>query len=255
MNTKRIAAIFTVLALLASPVWADWMPGDGHKMHFPQLPDPFGWDVDITTDYVFDDWKCSDSGPVSDIHFWISWNDDFVGQIAQVWAEIWTDVPVGGDPDPNVTWSHPGGRLWQGVFNPSQFIVGPPETGDQGWISPNFTQPQWNRPDHQQYFQVNIPQIDDPFLQEEGTIYWLGLHIIPTNLGPMAGWKTSQDHFQDDAVYRFGGWKELRDPDFNGPNFGQSLDMAFVITIPEPATLGLLAMGFVGVFAFPRRRD
>ena len=24
---------------------ADWVPADGHKMHYPQLPDEAGWDV------------------------------------------------------------------------------------------------------------------------------------------------------------------------------------------------------------------
>lgn len=27
------------------PALADWNPGDGHKMHFPQLPDEDGWNV------------------------------------------------------------------------------------------------------------------------------------------------------------------------------------------------------------------
>ncbi len=93
---------------------------------------------------------------------------------------------------------------------------------------------------------MNIPQIANPFIQEEGTIYWLGLHIVPVNVGPEAGWKTSLDHWNDDAAYYYTDWNELVDP-----ITGESLDMAFVITIPEPATLLLLA---VAALAWRRTR-
>ncbi|MEZ6319424.1 MAG: PEP-CTERM sorting domain-containing protein, partial [Phycisphaerales bacterium] len=93
-----------------------------------------------------------------------------------------------------------------------------------------------------------IEQIADPFYQEAGTIYWLDLSVI--TLDPLArvGWKTSLDHFEDDAVWSVAGlgWQELFDP-FNG----QSLDLAFVIT-PEPATAVLLGVGTV--LACRRRR-
>jgi len=47
--------------------------------------------------------------------------------------------------------------------------VDPPNTGNQGWLAPSFTQPQFNTDDHNQYYQVNIPQIDNPFIQEDLT--------------------------------------------------------------------------------------
>ena len=51
-----------------------WRPGDRHKMHFPQLPDESGWDVRATRPVVLgDDWRCSETGWVKDIHFWGSW--------------------------------------------------------------------------------------------------------------------------------------------------------------------------------------
>ncbi|MCJ7578787.1 MAG: hypothetical protein MUO91_10085, partial [candidate division Zixibacteria bacterium] len=47
-----------------------------HKMHFPQLPDLEGWDVyAVYPKTLADDWKCSATGPVTDIHFWGSWKD------------------------------------------------------------------------------------------------------------------------------------------------------------------------------------
>ena len=84
------------------------------------------------------------------------------------------------------------------------------------------------------------------------------------------GWKTSQDHFMDDAVFTDvvnidglypgdvvpGGpagatapyWRELIDL-----RTGESLDLAFVIT-PEPATMSLLVIGGIGVLARRRKR-
>lgn len=247
MHMTKVLAVFAVLALIAAPVGADWDPVQAAK--WVQMPDPLGWDVDVTTDYVFDDWQCWGTGPVSDAHFWISWQADNIGQIDQVLLEIWDDVPAGADPNTDITYSHPGVRLWQGGFDPSQFTVRPAGGGDQGWLAPSFTQPEWNRPDHVEFFQLNIPKIDDPFIQQKGEVYWLGLHILPAAglPQPMAGWKTSLDHWNDDAAYYYGGWKELVDP-----LTGESLDMAFVLT-PEPGTIVLVLLGVVGMLAVSRR--
>ena len=66
-------------ALLLPPVArADWIPGDYHKMHFPQLPDSDGWDVsmmgrqesgggDNNTQILADNWKCTETGLVDDV--------------------------------------------------------------------------------------------------------------------------------------------------------------------------------------------
>ena len=66
------------------------------------------------------------------------------------------------------------------------------------------------------------------------------------------GWKTSQNHWNDDAVWPSVSalqvtWHELRDPITQ-----ESLDLAFVITA-EPATLGLLLLG--GLALLRRRRS
>jgi hypothetical protein len=91
------------------------------------------------------------------------------------------------------------------------------------------------------YWQVNIQDIVNPFVQTRDTIYWLEIHIIPntSDTPPMFGWKTSLQHWNDDAVYDEldEDWIEMFDP-----VTGVSLDMAFVIT-PEPMTIMLLAAG------------
>ena len=236
-----IVIVLGVTAFLAGPAAGFWVEDMGHKMHFPQHPDPDGWDVNISSQLCFvgDDWECSQSGPVADIHLWASWRQDDVGQINGIRAQIYTNVP-GTATDP----SHPGNLLWTGAFGPDMFSIHQPATGDQGWLDP--CSGTWNRPDHQGYFQINIPKIKDPFIQKQGDIYWL---VLQANTTGELGWKTSNDHFMDDAAYQSAAgaaWQELIDP-LNG----QSLDLAFVIT-PEPATLVVLALG--SLLALRRRR-
>ncbi len=66
--------IFVSICLLAVvSVMASWVPGYAHKMHFPQLPDPQGWDIAFDAHRIADDWQCSESGLVTDIHLWVSY--------------------------------------------------------------------------------------------------------------------------------------------------------------------------------------
>ncbi len=56
----------------------DWNPDDGHKMHWPQLPDlgTSGIDVDMSQFFFADDFMCRATGSIDDIHFWGSFRDD-----------------------------------------------------------------------------------------------------------------------------------------------------------------------------------
>jgi len=212
---------------------ADWKPGDGHKMHYPQLPDPFGWDVDATyvesiwpQNCLADDWMCSESGPVTDIHFWGSWLGDNIGTITTFVIAIHADIPA--DP-PSIPYSRPGLTLWERTFYPDDWVVAGPLEGPQGWYDPGegFYIPE----NHFLYWQYNIEHIEDPFIQEDGTIYWLSISAIvaPESPQPRWGWKSSTDHWNDDAVH--GLWYELDWVDlYEPPDFGTSLDLAFVIT-------------------------
>lgn len=226
-----LALVGTILSLViasSTVVLADWVPDDGHKMHYPQFPDPFGWDIDFHDMELADDWGCSETDSVEDIHFWISWLGDMVpvDDIPWIRVSIWSNYA--GPP------SRPNVLLWSRTFYSGQFVVAGPFEGDQGFYWPSW--PDWVRPDHYLYFQINIKDISDPFFQEEGTIYWLSIampfYYYPEGLG----WKTSLDHFMDAAVY---GWP----PDWwmlVDPITGEQLDLAFVITggpLEPPDTL------------------
>ncbi|MFO0974548.1 MAG: hypothetical protein U1A27_14080 [Phycisphaerae bacterium] len=246
LTLRAIALVGIGLACLAPGARADWNPGDAYKMHYPQLPNPSGWDVDFTfPQFLADDWRCTQTGPVSDVHFWFSFHEDRVVPVQSIHLSIHSDIPA----DATHPFSRPGDLLWERDFSTisSGVIIRPYGTGVQGWYEPKAPAPNWVFPDHNQFFQANIVNIPQPFIQDVGTIYWLDISVVlgtdPTGQPGQAGWKTSLDHFNDDAVWAHfqpGApfvWNELRDPITQ-----QSLDLAFVIT-PEPSVIGLLGLG------------
>jgi len=253
MNTFRLSAAFLALSFVAlAPAWADWNIGDPYKMHYPQLPDPNGWDVNSTYYIgVADDWLCTGSGPVTDIHAWFSWRGDQDATPEFVHVQIWSD-------DRSGQFSKPGQPLWHKDFSAEDpnLKVRFWGQGDQGWYDPSTGS--FVQHDHQNIFQLNV--LIDPteaFVQEQGNIYWLELSVkFPLGTPPniQVGWKTSiSPQFEDDAVWReitmgAPNWREIREP-----ITGKSLDMAFVIT-PEPNTLVLLLGAGLMVLALRRLR-
>jgi hypothetical protein len=177
-----------------------------------------------------DGWQCNVTGDVSDVHFWYSWAEDQVGEIGIIHTSIYDNVP--GSP------STPGSLLWTEDFVSVDFSTRLYGTGDQGYWDPvEAGVPH----DHVNYYQCNIIGTANPFTQVQGEIYWLSLSIeVRDPISTHIGWKTSLDHFMDDAVVNnTGSWAELRDPITM-----DSLDLAFVIT-PEPASLIMLASGLM----------
>lgn len=251
---KIIATIMAVgtLMFLANPALADWFENDPHKMHEPQLPDPDGWDVRFDDPLIVlaDDWRCSATGPVSDIHFWLSSREDNPFAIEKIHVSIHKD-------DRTAAFSKPGELLWERDFNRDEFTVREEIPSLQGWFDPSFTDPPSPTPnDHQLYFQANIEGIPDPFTQEEGNIYWLDLSVAalsPNGERTQLGWKTSRTLFEDHPVWSTnidpGATPEWRPIDFPGEPF----NLAFVIT-PEPGTTTMLLGAAVGLLAWASRR-
>lgn len=252
MNIHKLISIVSTLMLLAVAAQADWDIGDPHKMHYPQLPDPDGWNVKVDgPNVVADDFRCTEDGLITEVHFWGSWIDDRFGNIDLVHLSIHTD-------DRSGEYSKPGGLLWETNFDRSNFTLrkwGPYDPDRrQGFYDPYPQDPLIAPQNHGQTWQVNV-KIPEAiaFEQKKGEIYWLDIHVVsdwivgqPT---PQFGWKTSLDHFEDDAVYedQSGAWQELIDP-----LSGVSMDMAFVI-VPEPSAITMIVVTAAG-FIFVRRR-
>jgi uncharacterized repeat protein (TIGR01451 family) len=222
----------------AAYVHATEEPWPNHKMHFPQLPNPEGWDVVATMGYdmhpgivTADDFMCTESGRITDIHLWGSWLYDMEMPIQGFFLSIHDNIP--GPP-----YSMPGAELWSAHV--TDFEVVPEGQGMQGWYDP-FA-PWWEYPNHQLYFRYDITNIPEPFCQDSGTIYWLnvmadigppGYMGFPFPEPPLWGWKTSLEHYEDDAVWAVWtppvyDWIPLEDP-----NTGMTLDLSFVITGEE----------------------
>jgi hypothetical protein len=200
-----------------------------------------------------DDWACSESGYVDDIHVWFAWEDDQVGQIDEISIAIMPDnsgAPGGG----------PGNVLWYGHIPLSMptFTISPYGSGDQGWYDPYFLM-RVEPNDHRSIYQLDLEGIDAfmqnyedqrAFYQEAGTTYWLGI-ILESASGGSMGWVTSQQHFGGNAhnMYFLGGptWRSMTDPVTGG-----ALDLAFVVA-PEPGTLVLLALAGWGLLGSRRR--
>lgn len=280
--------------VLAPAARADWMPGDGHKMHYPQLPDPNGWDVAFYSDWyppcpgpgpcigpgiicdeLADDWKCDGTGAVEDIHFWVSMNGDHNEPepvpftITSFRATIYGNIPA--DPaDPN-PYSRPDRNdlKWERMFGEDEIQVRHWDSSPQAWFEPATNEV--IEGDHEHIYQVNIEKIDNAFVQQDGTIYWLeiaSVEAVDIAGGEVdLGWKTAvlqgnpPRNFMDDAVYHYYDDMHTIDHPEEPPISryeplelgGHSRDFAFVIT-PEPATLALLGLGAGALLARRRRR-
>jgi hypothetical protein len=237
---KALVGIFVCMLLIgtASIVTADWDEGEGFKMHFPQLPDVDGFDVDWGYWFLGDDWKCTETGTVDDIHFWLSWFFDDPMTIDEIYVSIWSNNPEGPGG-----YSQPLELLWERAFTPTQFVMRQYGSGNQRWMMPwGEIIPQY----HNLIFQINIVGIDDPFEQIEGEVYWLVIKMPFTTINTV-GWKNTENYYMDHAV-----WSE--EPGSGEWQMIDGIDFAFVITGdtgPEPECCLVIDEMWGGFFDSP----
>ncbi|MEN6307862.1 MAG: GEVED domain-containing protein [Anaerohalosphaeraceae bacterium] len=192
---KRIFFALVFMPLLSMIAVGDWISTDGHKMHYPQLPNPNGWDVCLGPMTIADDFQCSQTGPITEIHFWISWKNNLRDNVTDWYVAIYEDI--------NGT---PGQPLWK--LEKAQIQLLDQEGDLQGWLCPCYPDPAlWFLPDnHTTASQVNITEIENPFKQELGKRYWLVLHLFcpyaeSNAIQAEAGWKTAFQHYAKSALW------------------------------------------------------
>ncbi len=244
---KKVLVFATAALCLAVPVFspADWFP-DNPDTKWAQLPDldPTGIDVNCSpmpVDFVLaDDFECRQTGPLTGIHIWGSWLDDFVPDPSAVGftLSIHADIPA---DQSGLGYSTPGELLWMREFMPGEFMVFPWAEGIlEGWLDPPEA---YFFPADTICWQYNFTVPEPEAFVQEGqpdspVVYWLDVKAFPLDSGALFGWKTSLEHWNDDAV-----WGSGQEP-YAGPWFemiyppmhelaGQSIDLAFALTGPQ----------------------
>ncbi|HRZ36331.1 MAG TPA: PEP-CTERM sorting domain-containing protein [Candidatus Paceibacterota bacterium] len=255
MRCKSFLAAIAALAL-ALPALADWDENDPNTkwLQMPNMDNGYNvfstWGIYLgglpVSKVVADDWKCTDPAPVTDIHVWGSWWNDEApnGWLPTFQLTIYSDIPASSQQEP---YSQPGSVLWSRILTPAVRPWGISE--GEMFYDPNGVLPLSAEKQVWQYNFLLAPQ--DYFRQQPGTVYWLSVQTTELPEGFYWGWKTSADHWNDAATWADlpgGAWEPLWDPRYQGP-----LDMAFVITTPEPATYALIAGLGLAAFAGCRR--
>jgi len=248
-TTKMLAILVLALGLYAlTPVTlGDWDANDGYKMHWPQLPDlnDTPMDVEMFKWYTTsgDDFLCTETGPITDIHIWGSFKrDELPGEPNRLTFEVSIYSNIAADQ--SIPWSRPGDMLWRKVFGPGPNDIPYtarqlPEEVWQDWYDPNtgFYKPR----DHRLTFQYNF-YIDRnaAFEQYKGNIYWLVIEEITSGIpyDYRFGWKTTRFdlRWNDDAVFwcrQRPYWYPLDYPP-NHKYDNDTLDLAFVINCRLP---------------------
>ncbi|MCP4581509.1 MAG: hypothetical protein GY839_07800, partial [candidate division Zixibacteria bacterium] len=211
-----------------------------------QLPDldPTGMDVSAFNHPQFppfilaDDFPCTQTGPITRIEIWGSWWQDQMPIDPPAFViSFHRDIPA--DENPYGHWSMPGELLWlDTLYIYDQLLYA--ENLEEGWFEPPSS---YDPIGDTQCWMYRFYEFDQPFIQEgtpeDTVIYWLDVQILlPLHETAFFGWKTSLDHWNDDAVWIQAieplppdpppMWNELRYPDLH-PMHPQSIDLAFRI--------------------------
>ena len=106
-NFNLLIVCALIVLFGAAPVAiGDWDDGNPYVMHYPQLPDPYGFGACLCTSYIADDFQCTQTGDITDLHFWYVWQDGIIG-IPSWEIAIYEDC--GGKPCASPVWTWTGG--------------------------------------------------------------------------------------------------------------------------------------------------
>jgi hypothetical protein len=186
-----------------------------------------------------DDYLCTEPGRVTEIWVWGSWLDDLMPyelpDRVDFVLSFHEDIPAAVNPD---GYSIPGQTLWYRSFASGDFTVELyAENLMEGWMEPpaNYI---WPGDTMCWLYKFYVPP-EDAFFQrgtaDQPIVYWLDVQAYPHDAATRFGWKTSMEHWNDDAVWGqgiepyLGPWFELRYPPLH-EYAGESIDLAFRLT-------------------------
>src|ERR1017187_4190039 len=178
-----------------------------------------------------DDFPCTNSGAIKDIHLWGSWYNDWLDPNATFTLTIWSDVPTNAMNGA----SHPGVQLWTQTYFSGQyglcFAATNVETFEDAYglpLSPDCVTPTVTHNLYHLCFAVPLPSNPTNTFYQTGTPaaktnYWLSVSVQGTNY---FGWKSSAMTYNDFAVGSYRGiWPTNWDTFVYGPA-GSPLNMA-----------------------------
>lgn len=270
MMTKQTFIISALVALFAAMPSLVLAQDACAISKWIQLPDETPAGIDIRCDRppfmvrrtLADDFLCDQTGPITCVKFWGSWDKDdntagniAKGQLKLIHLSIHSDVPAVIDPDTGaeLEHSHPGDLLWQRDFSPAEFTetlhldLCPDPTNPNACFAEGFWDPSDNDPFYTPnadkriwLYAIEIPETE-AFVQQGTTanpiVYWLDIYVVINDddgVDRKFGWKTSIDHWNDNAVYDFNGvdWAELIYPPGH-PYVDEEIDLAFEINTKQ----------------------
>ncbi len=189
-----LAVAFWMLILAFAPAMAQTSPCiETNSIKFVQPPRlDGGYDAWDSGPWVLaDDFICTNTGPITDIHIWGSWLNDLADQNTTFWLGIYDDVPAVNGPNP--IQSRPGTNLvWQQYFGPGQYAESFYANGICQLFDPG--PPATMGPDSKTYYYCFYPT-NPPVQQGTATaprIYWLAVYAMPSQgTANLFGWKSS----------------------------------------------------------------
>jgi hypothetical protein len=234
----------------ATTIVGDW-PGQYTKWD-QMTPGVSDWggasfiDPDTGSALSADDFLCTQSTPITDIHF-AGWSTNGNQQIQSFRITFWSDFPRTPNDE-----SHPYELVYDQTIGPAD----PEDPYKRGW-----------QDNGDGTFRINLPE--NLWFNQNGTstnpiVYWIGIqgvmvedsysdsfywNFVDQYVAPLWGDDASftSEYFEYLPWYNW-GWPTTDQPAlYDGPfpeGWVKSADMAFALSaIPEPATICLLGLG------------
>ena len=168
-------------------------------------------DFDGVSRLIADDFECTQTGPITQVYLWGSWDYDSgsgspPGSVKNFKLYIFSDDPVGDGPskddDPDNEYSKPLKVLWTGDFN--EFAVKEYSTIKETYFWDPYKSYLGNSNRIWQYV-INIPEetaFNQQGSEDRPKVYWLGVVADVDGEAPDFGWNTTdpKSHWNDAAV-------------------------------------------------------